>query len=70
MVDQLSVAWMVDGFDADDDLHQLRMAGMNVFDQLGLGVGGSGDQNGAGVGDRLRNCFEEILILSGMAGAD
>ena len=70
MSDELRVAWMIDGFDTDDDLHQLWMVGVNVFDQLGLGISWSGDQHRAGVCDRLGDRFEEILILGGMSGAD
>src|SRR5580700_8293462 len=47
MGDQLPVARMIHGFDADDGLHQQRMMLMNVFDEFGLGVGRSRDQNRA-----------------------
>ena len=43
---------------------------VNVFDQLGLGIGRPGDQNRAGVSDRMRNRLEKILILGGVSRAD
>ena len=67
---ELRVAGMVDGLDADNRLHQLRMVLVNVPDQFGLGVGRPGDQDRAGVGDRSRHRLEKILILRGMAAAD
>jgi hypothetical protein len=33
--DKLPVAWMVDGFDSDDDPHQLGIMLADVLDQLG-----------------------------------
>jgi hypothetical protein len=37
--DKLRVAWMIDGFDSDDNLHQLGIMLADVLDQLGFGIG-------------------------------
>jgi hypothetical protein len=37
--DKLRVAWMIDGFHADDDVHQLGIVVVNVLDQFGLCIG-------------------------------
>ena len=34
--DELRVAWMIDSFHSDDDVHQLGIVVVNVFDQFGL----------------------------------
>jgi hypothetical protein len=39
---------MIDGLHGDDLGQQLRIVPADVFDQLGLGVGRSGDEHGAG----------------------
>ena len=47
--DELRVAWMIDGFHSDDDVHQLGVVMVNVLDQFGLRVGWSGNENRTGV---------------------
>ena len=47
--DELPVAWMIDGFDSDDNLHQPGIMLADVFDQLGLGIGWSRNENRASV---------------------
>jgi hypothetical protein len=37
----LRVAWMIGGFYAGDDAHQLGIVVVNVLDQLGLRIGWS-----------------------------
>jgi len=39
--DELPVAWMIDGFDSDDNFHQPGIMLADVLDQLGLGIGGT-----------------------------
>jgi hypothetical protein len=39
--DELRVGWMIDGFHASDDAHQLGIVVVNVLDQLGLRIGWS-----------------------------
>jgi hypothetical protein len=39
--DELRVAWVIGGFYADDDAHQLGIVVVNVLDQLGLRIGWS-----------------------------
>ena len=61
---------MIDGLDPGNMLDQLRIVVMDVLHQLGLGVGRTGDEDFACVGDGGGNLVEEILILGGMAAAD
>ena len=68
--DKLGVARMIDSFHADDDLRQLGRVLVDVFDQFGLGVGWSGNQNSAGVSDRLSDRLEEVVIFRRVTGAD
>jgi hypothetical protein len=49
ILDELSVAWMIDGFHSDDDFHQLGIVVVNVLDQFGLCIGGSRDKHRTGV---------------------
>ena len=51
--DELRVAWMIDGFDSDDNPHQPRIVLADVLDQLGLGIGWPRNENRASVCDRL-----------------
>jgi hypothetical protein len=37
--DELRIAWMIDGFHADNRAHQLRTVLANVLDQFGLDIG-------------------------------
>ena len=43
--DELRVAWMIDSFHSDDGAHQLGIVVVNVFDQFGLCVGWSYNEN-------------------------
>ena len=43
--DELRVAWMIDSFNPDDDVHQLRIVVVNVFDEFGLCIGWSCNEN-------------------------
>ena len=47
--DELPVAWMIDGFDSDDNPHQPGIMLADVLDQLGLGIGGPRNENRARV---------------------
>jgi hypothetical protein len=47
--DELPVAWMIDSFHSDDDVHQLGIVVVNVFDQFGLCIGWSCNENRTGV---------------------
>ena len=64
--DELAVAWMIDGFHADDDLHQPGIMSADVLDQLGLGIGWPRNENRAGVCDRLSDSLKEGVILGGV----
>ena len=61
--DELRVAWMIDGFHADDDIHQLGIMVVNVFHEFGLCIGGPGNENRAGVGNGLGRGMKIIVIL-------
>jgi hypothetical protein len=57
MGDQLPVAWMIDGFHTDDNLHQPGIMLADVFDQFGLGIGWSRNENRASGCNRLSECL-------------
>jgi hypothetical protein len=61
--DELPVAWMIDGFDTDDNPHQLGVMLADVLDQLGLGIGWPRNENRASVCDRLADSLKEGVIL-------
>ena len=48
---ELCVAWMIDSFHSDDDIHQLGIVVVNVLDQFGLCIGWSRNENRTGVGN-------------------
>jgi hypothetical protein len=41
-----------------------------MLDQFGLGIGRAGDENFAGIGDRLCNGVQKFFIGAGMTAAD
>ena len=49
---ELRVARVIDAFQADDLLRHLRIVLADMFDQRGLGVGRTGDEDRAGTRDR------------------
>ena len=61
---------MVDSFHTHDDVHQLGVVVMNVFDHLGLCIGGSGNENRTGVCDRFGGGVKIVVILRGVPAAD
>jgi len=68
--DELPVAWMIDGFDSDDNFHQPGIMLADVLDQLGLGIGRPRNKNRAGVCDRLSDRLKEGVILRGVPAPD
>jgi hypothetical protein len=68
--DELRVAWMIDGFDSDDNPHQPRIVLADVLDQLGLGIGWPRNENRASVCDRLSHSLKEGVILRGVPAPD
>jgi hypothetical protein len=68
--DKLPVAWMIDGFDSDDDPHQLGIMLADVLDRLGFGIGRPGNENRAGVRDRLSDRLKKGVILRGVPTPD
>jgi hypothetical protein len=65
---QRAVARMIDRFDAGNGLHLAWFVLVDVLDQLGLGVGRAGDENGIGVGERFGDGVK-ILMISGSVSA-
>ena len=61
---------MIDRFHAGNGFHLARLVLMNVLDQLGLGVGRAGDENGIGVGERFGDGVKILMIRGGMSAAD
>jgi hypothetical protein len=61
--DKLRVAWMIDGFGSDDNLHQLGIMLADVLDQLGFGIGRPRNVNRAGVRDRLSDGLKKACPL-------
>src|SRR5262249_18464536 len=57
--DGLAVAWMIDGFHADDDLHQPGIVLADVLDQRGLCIGPPRQAHRAGLCDRWRDSRKE-----------
>jgi hypothetical protein len=70
MIDQSTVSWMIDAFDARYPLDQARVMLMDVLDELGLGVGWPCDQHRTSVADRLCNVMQKVLIFGRMAAPD
>jgi hypothetical protein len=68
--DELRVAWMIDGFHADDNLHQLGIMLADVLDELGFSIGRPRNENRAGVHDRLSNGLKKGVILRGVPTPD
>ena len=68
--DELRVAWMIDSFQSDDDVHQLGIVVVNVFDQFGLCVGWSRYENPPGVRNCFSDCVKIVLILGGVPTPD
>src|SRR5580700_8550893 len=61
--DELRVAWMVDSFHSNDDVHQLGIVVVNVLDQFGLCIGWSGNEDCTGVCNRFSGGVEIVVIL-------
>jgi hypothetical protein len=61
---------MIDGFHSGDSLHPLWIVLLNVFDQFGLCVGRSGNENGTSVRNRLCDSLEVVVIFRCMTASD
>src|ERR1700674_5233695 len=68
--DKFRVARMIDRFHSGDDVHQLGVMMMNVFDQLCLCIGWSRDENSASVRNRLSDRVEIVMIFRGVSTPD
>ena len=67
---ELRVARVIDAFNPDDLLRQLRIVLADMFDQCRLGVGRTGDEDRARIGDRLGDRVKKGLIFRGVPAAD
>jgi len=68
--DELPVAWMIDGFHTDDNLHQPGVMLADMLDQLGLGIGWSRNENRASSCNRLSDSLKEGVIPRGVPAPD
>ncbi len=62
------VAGLIGRFDALDLDHHAGMDALDVLDEFVLLVRRADDENRLGVGDRLGDLFEEVLILGERGG--
>lgn len=70
MSDERAIAWMVNGFDAGDQLLSLRIVLLDVLDQLVLPVGRPRDEDGTGIPDRFPNRLKVGVVFCGISAAD
>ena len=70
VVEQLAVAWMVDGLDRHNLLHQRRSMLPDVLDKLCLFIRRTGDEHRPRIGNRFGNTLEKRMILRRMPAAD
>ena len=63
MVEQLTIAWMIDGLNRHDLFHEGRSVLPDVLDQLGLFIRRTGDQHRSRIGNRFGNTLEKCMIL-------
>jgi len=63
MSDKRTVARVIHGLYARNDVHQCRIMAVNMFYQFCLGICWTRDENGTRALYRLDNSVKEILIL-------
>jgi hypothetical protein len=68
--DELPVAWMIHGLHADNGVHHLGIALLNVFDQFRLCIGRSRNENLPGVRNGFRDGLKKVVIGCGVSTAD
>jgi len=61
---------MIDRFDAGNGFDLAGLVLMNVLDQLGLGVGRAGDENGISVGERFGDGVKIVMVRGGVPAAN
>ncbi len=61
--DELRIAWMIDRFNSNDDIHQIGNVVVNVVDGLGFCVCWSCNKNRTSVCDRVGGCLKIIAVL-------
>ena len=54
---------VVDSFHSDNDVHQLGIVVVNMFDQFKLCIGGSCNENCTGVCNGFSGCVKKDVIL-------
>ena len=70
ITDELRIAWMIDRFYSDDNVHQLGMVVVNVFEQFSLCICGPGNKNRTGVCDGFSDCVKIGFVLGGVPAPD
>jgi hypothetical protein len=61
---------MIDRFHPGDDVHQLGVMMMNVFDQFCLCIGWPRNEDGPSVRKRLGDCVQIVMIFRGVSAPD
>jgi hypothetical protein len=61
---------MIDRFHPGDDVHQLGVMMMNVFDQFYLCIGWTRNEDSASARERLGDCVEIVMIFRGVSAPD
>jgi hypothetical protein len=60
---------MIQGLDSGNPLRQFGTLPLNIVLQLGLGIGGPGDQKRTRVRERFEDAVKEFFVYSEMATA-
>jgi hypothetical protein len=68
--DQRTVARMIDRFHAGYGFHFVRLMLVNMLNQLGLGIGRAGDENGIGVREGFGDGAKVLMIRGGVSAPD
>src|SRR5260370_3305568 len=70
VIDELRVAWMIDGLHADNGAHQLGTVVLNMLDQFGLCICWPSDEYRTCICDGIRHRLQIGMILGCMPAAD
>ena len=64
---ECAIAWVIEGLDAGNPLAKMRLRLLNIGNELGLGIRRACNKYRAGLGDRLRDALEELVVNRRMA---
>ena len=70
MRQQRAITWMVERFDADNQVQQVVMVLFQLLVEFVLGAGGSDDEDGLRVADIHRNLLQKRMIDRYMTAAN